>query len=96
MPMRRELYPDDWEAIALRVKERADWRCEECGRECLRPGERLRKRFPKVKKPVRHVLTVAHLNHTPADCREENLRALCSVCHLRYDAPRRRARRAGA
>lgn len=26
-------------------------------------------------------------NHNPLDCRRENLRALCSVCHLRYDAP---------
>lgn len=31
-------------------------------------------------------LTVAHLNHTPADCRDENLAALCNRCHLNYDA----------
>ena len=31
------------------------------------------------------VLTVAHLNHVPGDDREENLRALCQRCHLRYD-----------
>lgn len=37
-------------------------------------------------KPQRFTLTVAHLNHTPEDCRPENLKALCSVCHLRYDA----------
>lgn len=36
---------------------------------------------------ARFTLTVAHLNHEPADCRPENLKALCSVCHLRYDAP---------
>lgn len=35
---------------------------------------------------ARFTLTVAHLNHQPEDCRPENLRALCSVCHLRYDA----------
>lgn len=35
---------------------------------------------------IRIVLTVAHLNHTPEDCRDENLRALCQRCHLRYDA----------
>jgi hypothetical protein len=28
---------------------------------------------------------VAHLNHTPMDCRDENLAALCQRCHLRYD-----------
>lgn len=33
----------------------------------------------------RFVLTVAHLNHRPEDCRPENLRALCTVCHCRMD-----------
>lgn len=36
----------------------------------------------------RIVLTIAHLNHQPEDCRPENLRALCQRCHLRYDAER--------
>jgi len=31
--MRRELYPDDWEAISLRIRERAGQRCEWCGLE---------------------------------------------------------------
>lgn len=35
---------------------------------------------------VRIVLTVAHLNHTPGDDRDENLRALCQWCHLNFDA----------
>lgn len=39
------------------------------------------------------VLTAAHLNHNPADCRQENLRAWCQRCHLIYDAPMKRARR---
>ncbi|MGB3492792.1 MAG: hypothetical protein WBA57_08690 [Elainellaceae cyanobacterium] len=33
----------------------------------------------------RFTLTVAHLNHNPADCDPSNLRAWCSVCHCRYD-----------
>lgn len=37
------------------------------------------------------VLTVAHLNHEPEDCRDENLLHLCQRCHNRYDAPMRRA-----
>ena len=46
------------------------------------------------------VLTVAHLNHDPSDCRDENLEALCQRCHNRLDAATRRAgivarRRAG-
>jgi hypothetical protein len=31
------------------------------------------------------VLTVAHLNHRPEDCRDENLKAMCQGCHLHYD-----------
>ncbi|MGH9665551.1 MAG: hypothetical protein ACRD9L_14090 [Bryobacteraceae bacterium] len=34
---------------------------------------------------TRIVLTIAHLNHTPGDDREENLKALCQWCHLNYD-----------
>ena len=31
------------------------------------------------------VLTVAHLNHDPTDCRPENLAAMCQRHHLQYD-----------
>ena len=78
MPMDKKRYPTDWDEIARRVKDEADWRCEECGKQCRRPGEPF--------KGHRFTLTVAHLNHTPEDCRRENLRALCAPCHLRYDA----------
>ena len=37
------------------------------------------------------VLTVAHLDHTPENCADENLLHLCQQCHNRYDAPMRRA-----
>lgn len=33
------------------------------------------------------VLTIAHLNHDPADCRPDNLKAWCQRCHLSYDQP---------
>ena len=32
------------------------------------------------------VLTIAHLDHTPENCADDNLRAWCQRCHLRYDA----------
>jgi 5-methylcytosine-specific restriction endonuclease McrA len=41
--------------------------------------------------PVRVVLTVAHLDHTPENCDPSNLRAWCQSCHNTYDAPMRRA-----
>ena len=31
------------------------------------------------------VLTVAHLDHTPENCADDNLRAWCQKCHLAYD-----------
>ena len=40
----------------------------------------------RTRAEMRVVLTVAHLNHDPGDCRDENLRAMCQACHLTYDA----------
>lgn len=37
------------------------------------------------------VLTIAHLDHTPENCSEKNLQALCQKCHLAYDAEHHRA-----
>ena len=76
--MNRADYPGNWDEIARAVKDGADWRCEECGRQCRRPGEPF--------DTHRRTLTVSHVNHDPMDCRPENLRALCAPCHLRYDA----------
>jgi len=39
--------------------------------------------------PVMVILTVAHLDHHPENCSDENLRALCQRCHNVYDAPHR-------
>jgi hypothetical protein len=39
---------------------------------------------------IRIVLTVAHLDHTPENCADENLKAWCQRCHLRYDAAMKR------
>lgn len=36
--------------------------------------------------PIKVVLTVAHLNHDTTDNRDENLKALCQLHHLRHDA----------
>ena len=48
----------------------------------------IRRRADAPDVPARHVrivLTVAHLNHTSGDDRDENLKALCQWCHLNYD-----------
>lgn len=38
---------------------------------------------------VRIVLTIAHLDHTPENCDEGNLRAWCQQCHNRHDVAHR-------
>ncbi len=44
---------------------------------------------PETGGPV--VLTVAHLDHDPANNDRANLRLLCQRCHNAHDAPHRRA-----
>jgi len=100
MPMNRKLYPKNWEAIAYEIKVEADWHCEKCGRPCRQPGESLKSLVERVaigrlseceraeealNFPGRFILTVAHLDHQPENCDRSNLRAWCSVCHLKYD-----------
>lgn len=41
---------------------------------------------PENVKSFEIVLTIAHLDHTPENCADENLRAFCQRCHLSYDA----------
>ena len=35
----RHLYPANWKEISLSVRAGANWRCEECGKPCRKPGE---------------------------------------------------------
>ncbi len=48
-----------------------DDRCQQCGGTGQRQS--------------RAVLTVAHLNHNPADNSDANLACLCAACHLKHD-----------
>ena len=45
----RKLYPDNWEEIALKVKTEAKWICEECGRPCRKPGEKIQDHYERIK-----------------------------------------------
>lgn len=88
-PMDRSKYPDDWDAISRRVRERDGDRCRTCGvanRALVeRPGG----------KTTRVVLTVAHLvDRDPMNCADENLAALCQRCHLVLDGLQHAATRA--
>ena len=86
MPIRPEnkcRYPKNWKEIRQQILQRAHDCCEFCGRKnhSIVPNQQ--------GKMIKVVLTIAHLNHTPEDCRPENLRALCQACHNRYDAKHR-------
>lgn len=89
MPIRPEMrhrYPRDWKLRSRFVREyRAKNRCEWCG---ARNGEAHPVTYSVV------VLTVAHVfDKRPEVAHLLNLAALCQRCHLRHDAPDRRARR---
>jgi hypothetical protein len=85
-PDRVALYPPDWAAISLEVRDRARWRCE--GSPAY-PDCRARHNYPHPITGSIVVLTVAHLDHDPTNNGEPgnrpNLRALCQRCHLAHD-----------
>lgn len=104
MPIRPEnkaRYPKDWAKISIRIRlDRANNICE-CTGECgidhslgglVRNGRCTainREPHPSTGSMV--VLTVAHLDHVPENCADDNLKAMCQQCHNRYDMPMRRA-----
>lgn len=87
-PENRARYPRDWPVISARIRERAELRCE-CLGECGRGTHE--GRCPNVQggeaygTGSRVVLTTAHLDHTPENCGDDNLRSMCQACHLHYD-----------
>ena len=102
-PEKISLYPKNWAYIRFEILERADHRCEAEG--CLVPNHleiqryiddpfewmaALDDRHPaEYSKPVKVVLTIAHLDHNPRNNGRKgnrpNLKALCQRCHLLHD-----------
>lgn len=86
-PENRERYPKDWRVISEAIKVRAEWRCESV------PGQPPCGAVDGQRHPITGaivILTVAHLDHQPEHCTDDNLRALCQRCHNRYDQPHRK------
>lgn len=93
---KRKRYPKNWKKIRSAILARAGNRCEgspkfpDCRAENHEP-------HPATKSKV--VLTIGHLDHTPENCKPENLKAWCQRCHNNYDAEHRarnrKARRLG-
>lgn len=86
MPMNRKLYTPDWDAIARKVKEQANWTCQHCDKKCLEPHQVAEAHKKDVRTWAIYTLTVHHLDHHPPNCDPSNLIALCSVCHRRQHA----------
>lgn len=77
----RALYPPDWPLRSRLIRfVRAGSRCEWC---------EARNRQPHPVTGSMVVLTVAHLDHDPTNCRADNLVALCQLAHLQLDAGRK-------
>lgn len=86
-PENRARYPKDWKQISLRIREKAGWRCE--GSPAY-PECRAKNGEPHPVSGSKVVLTVAHLDHIPEHCEDDNLKAWCQKCHNTYDGPMRR------
>lgn len=87
-PENRHRYPSNWKEIRERILKRANDCCEFCG------VKNHTYRFnPKTGKYAYIVLTIAHLDHIPEHCEDDNLRALCQRCHNRYDVEHRKQTR---
>lgn len=92
-PENRKRYPADWQAIRARIMARAGGRCEctdaaVAGDQLGNDGRCTRQHGEPIPGNTgqRTVLTVAHLDHVPEHCSDDNLAAWCQRCHLRYDA----------
>lgn len=64
-------YPENWDEIALEIKEAAGWRCEHCGH----PHD----------PPAGYTLTTHHLDSNKSNCDRINLVAFCQRCHLHFE-----------
>ena len=87
-PENKARYPKDWKAISQACRDRAGNRCE--GSPAY-PDCRAKNGMPHPETGSVVVLTTAHLDHTPENCADDNLKAWCQRCHNTYDAPMRRA-----
>ena len=100
------VYLADWKSVRERILRRATGisgipRCEctgECGHVHIMPSGRCENYHGMYgSKTYKTVLTLAHLDHdaSAGDHSDENLKAFCQGCHLRYDGEHRRAKDSG-
>jgi len=82
----RKRYPGNWKQIRAQILDRANHCCEGSPKY---PDCRVANYSKHPITGSKVVLTIAHLDHTPENCAESNLKAWCQRCHNTYDAPHR-------
>jgi len=109
MPIDYKKYPTNWKEIRLRILQRANNKCECCGLKnkeivssYIENGKRVWKKTSLGEwyrllspKQVTVVLTIAHLDHDEWNhsIKDERLKAMCQLCHFKYDAKENQRRR---
>ena len=59
-------YTDDWNEISLKLRERANWKCQDCSVDLSED---------------RQLLHCHHINGVKSDNKSENLQVVCVECH---------------
>ena len=94
-PEERGRYPKDWPEIRERIRARAGDKCELCGvpnhAYITRGADGWELALSEEEGAVWIVCTVMHLDHTPENCADDNLKFACQKCHNGYDAKHRAA-----
>lgn len=109
MPIDYKKYPPNWKyEIRPRILKRSKNCCEECGLLNHSTAISFKEDGKTVwmnavfhdllevsYKEVKVVLTIAHLDHdeTNHNVSDDRLKAMCQLCHLRYDAEEKKKRR---
>lgn len=94
-PENKNRYPDNWVEIRERIRTRANDKCEQCGVVNRSYINRISREMclSDEHDAIRVICTVAHLDHTPENCDDDNLKYLCQRCHNRYDIKHRKETR---
>lgn len=82
-PENKKRYPKNWNEVRANILERAEHKCE--GSPDY-PDCRAKNYESHPETGSKVILTIGHLDHTPENCEDDNLKAWCQRCHLNYDA----------
>lgn len=63
-----DYYPENWDAMSRRIREEANWICQDCGKSFVNDKAKLH---------------VHHKNGVPGDVNRSNLEVVCNDCHAK-------------